>query len=51
MLHQQKKPIEKATEASEVYKNMIERDPHFLSSIDIKLIDMLDIRIKNIFEN
>ncbi|KAL4493486.1 hypothetical protein ABPG72_007494 [Tetrahymena utriculariae] len=51
MLHQQKNPIEKAAEASEVYKNMIENDPELLTSIDRKLIEMMDVRVKNIFEN
>ncbi|EAS03086.2 transmembrane protein, putative (macronuclear) [Tetrahymena thermophila SB210] len=51
MLHQQKNPIEKAAEASEVYKNMIENDPEQLTSIDRKLLEMMDVRVKNIFEN
>lgn len=30
---------------------MIECDPEQLSPIDRKLLDMMDVRIKNIFEN
>lgn len=50
MLHQPKPAILKATEACRVYKEMVDKEEKDLSSIDRKLIDMLDMRVKGIFD-